>query len=427
MDRSNRSPGPIESLAAIGCIGRTDRFNRSVGPTGWLHWTGLIGRVDRFNRLRREPRPVAQAIPIIDEHREDLAAGPSSARVVCLRQKGRGRKVPCNMADGVSMKPDTLRIAHFKSIRQIETETRRVNVFIGKPNTGKSNILESLGLLSLPYANLNQLVRFETMTHLFHDFDISRPLKVGWAPYDISIAFRDARFMVVCDETRGGSTTRRFSLECGYDGTGTFGGSPLGVKFYKFQVLTKFPAPESDSLLPPHGQNLVAVLVQNKNLKQEIKELLNEFGHRLVLYPHENIMGIQKGVDDADDVVIRMPYQLVSDTLQRMIFHLAAIETNNNSTLVFEEPESHAFPYYTKHLAERIALDARNRYFLATHNPYFLMPLVEKTAADDLAVFVTYYENYETKVKLLTDKEITRVLDLDESVFFNLDKFLVGR
>lgn len=32
-------------------------------------------------------------------------------------------------------------IQNFKSIRHLEFEARRVNVFIGEPNTGKSNFL----------------------------------------------------------------------------------------------------------------------------------------------------------------------------------------------------------------------------------------------------------------------------------------------
>ena len=41
-----------------------------------------------------------------------------------------------------------LTVENFKSIRRLELECRRVNIFIGEPNTGKSNILEALGLLS---------------------------------------------------------------------------------------------------------------------------------------------------------------------------------------------------------------------------------------------------------------------------------------
>ena len=35
------------------------------------------------------------------------------------------------------------------------------------------------------------------------------------------------------------------------------------------------------------------------------------------------------------------------------------METNRNSVIIFEEPETHAFSYHTKFLAERIALDKK--------------------------------------------------------------------
>ena len=43
-------------------------------------------------------------------------------------------------------------IENFKSIKQLEIECRRVNVFIGEPNSGKSNIIEAIvGLPSMCY------------------------------------------------------------------------------------------------------------------------------------------------------------------------------------------------------------------------------------------------------------------------------------
>jgi hypothetical protein len=97
-----------------------------------------------------------------------------------------------------------------------------------------------------------------------------------------------------------------------------------------------------------------------------------------------------------------------------MIFYTVAIDSNKDSTLTFEEPEAHAFPYYTKHLGERIALDEnRNQYFIATHNPYLLTAIWEKSAAGEVAVFATYYRDYETRVKPLTQEDMTRLFEAD--------------
>ena len=54
-----------------------------------------------------------------------------------------------------------------------------------------------------------------------------------------------------------------------------------------------------------------------------------------------------------EGVTISYPYRVISDTLKRLIFHLIALETNSNSSIIFEEPEVHAFPYYTKFFADK--------------------------------------------------------------------------
>jgi hypothetical protein len=38
-------------------------------------------------------------------------------------------------------------IENFKSIKELDLDLKRVNVIIGEPNSGKSNILEAFGLL----------------------------------------------------------------------------------------------------------------------------------------------------------------------------------------------------------------------------------------------------------------------------------------
>ncbi len=54
------------------------------------------------------------------------------------------------------------------------------------------------------------------------------------------------------------------------------------------------------------------------------------------------------------------------------------------------------------------------------------MPLLEKCSPEDVAVFITYYQDYQTKVKPLDKKEIEEITEID--VFSNIDRFLaVGR
>ena len=136
--------------------------------------------------------------------------------------------------------------------------------------------------------------------------------------------------------------------------------------------------------------------------------------------PHENKIKVVKQYEDS---FISHPYHLISDTLQRIVFYLTAILSNKDSMLVFEEPEAHAFPYYTKYLAEIIASD-KNQYFISTHNPYLLLSLLEKTPKDEIGIFITYFEDYQTKIKRLGDEELKEIMDLEIDVFFNIERFM---
>jgi len=71
---------------------------------------------------------------------------------------------------------DNISISNFKSIRNLNIEgLTRINLFIGKPNVGKSNILEAFGMFSLPYLELNpnkkfsSFIRIENQNEIFSD------------------------------------------------------------------------------------------------------------------------------------------------------------------------------------------------------------------------------------------------------------------
>ncbi|MEW6686873.1 MAG: AAA family ATPase [Candidatus Edwardsbacteria bacterium] len=306
-----------------------------------------------------------------------------------------------------------LEVKNFKSLKHLKLDCKRVNVFIGKPNTGKSNILESVGIFSILYKDIAHFIRFENMTNLFYDGDTSEKIQITADDIYGEIKFENGRFI-------GRSRYFDFSFDyTGGSGQKISGESPF--KFYKFGVLHKFPTKDFSFLLPPRGKNLLTILQTNKSLKKAIDDIFYEFGLQMVFEPQEgNIKALKK----VGDELILYPYSLVSDTLQRVVFHLAAIETNKDSIIIFEEPEAHAFPYYTKFLAERIAMNGINQYFISTHNPYFLLSVLEKTPKDEIGIFITYFEDYQTKVRPLSVEEMPEILDLDASVFFNLDRFL---
>lgn len=318
-------------------------------------------------------------------------------------------------------------IEHFKSIRYLRLEARRVNVFIGPPNTGKSNILEALGVFSLPYTNgdLRSLVRCTAADDLFYNHDTEHPIRVRADADEWQLRFNSSGFppfsLTFSTAYRGVRLEYRYGYDARMEG-GTVSAPALDfpICFYRFAPVERFPFNEPAFLRPPAGENMLYLLLTRKSLRERVVEIFREYELRPVLKPQEGRIEVQREVDG---VIIAHPYEVVSETLRRLIFHLVAMETHAGAALIFEEPEAHAFPYHTQHLAERIALDARNQYFLSTHNPYFLLSILEKARREEVAVFLTAWRKGETRVRPLTEEEIEILLDLEASLFFNLDRF----
>ena len=352
----------------------------------------------------------------------------------------------CNMLFEVlvlALQINRLRIRNFKSIKNVMLDCKRINVFIGEPNTGKSNILEAIGLLSYPsrfaVEKLRSFVRFETLIDLFYDRDIGEKIHIQFDGCDFRLSLKEEKFVGELTFPSDFINKRARDLSAFYENTvfvldyeGNFkAGSVIGdsadilnsFKYYQFEKRLDFPDRTTNFLLPPNGKNLLHILLTQKELKMLISSLYKKYGYRLVFKPAEGKMEVQK---EQDDIVISIPYSLSSETLQRITFYLAAIYSNNESIITFEEPEAHAFPYYMKYLAERVGLERKNQYFIVTHNPYFLMSLIEKAPENELAAFGTYFEDYQTKVKLLSSEALEKAFSMGSDFFLNLNRFFEG-
>ena len=315
---------------------------------------------------------------------------------------------------------ENLRIQNFKSIRNLSLKCSRINVFIGEPNTGKSNILEALGMLSFlgHGGSLKDFIRFETMPDIFYNKSLEDPIQISFDQELFTLKFKDGKFHGVLQQ-------KEAILGSDYYGNVTLKLQPKlkAFKFYRFKILKEFVDKPTETFIPPFGSNLLALILTNKIVKSTISDLFSGFGWKLVVKPYEKKIEFQKEIDN---IVVSLPYHSLSDTLQRIIFHLTAILSNKNSVIAFEEPEAHAFPYYTRFLAEQIALDDRgNQYFISTHNPYFLQSIVEKSKMD-ASIFITYLEEGETRVKQFTSKKLEKLLEYDVDVFFNLESLIEG-
>lgn len=317
-----------------------------------------------------------------------------------------------------------LSVSNFKSVRQLDIECKKVNVFIGEPNTGKSNILEALALLCWSGEmehSLSDFIRLELIQNLFYDgllddeIRISLSLLSNEPKRELNVRFKGGQF-----EFLNQANASPFAV-MDYEGKGSRGENftALDIKFFRFKDLAKYDGKEADSLKPPNGSNLFSVVFSSKALRDSMEEFFRKYGLKLLMRQKERVFELVK---QADGPLITYPYVLAPDTLRRIIFYTVAIASNKDSVLVFEEPESNAFPYYTKYLGERIAMDQTNQFFIATHNPYLLSAIIEKARKEDVQVFITYFKDFQTRVKPLTPDQVVELMEADP--FFNLDRFI---
>jgi len=321
------------------------------------------------------------------------------------------------------MTKNILEIRNFKSIKYLQIGCKNINVFIGKPNTGKSNILEAIGLFSLPYGNISDFIRFEKFKNIFHDQDLDR---------DIAVTVDDQFCKINCNlsqvempfDVRAKGTS--FSFHLGFDHNGksqakgpAFGNLPF--KYYRFQQLDSFPKKEFEFLLPPKGENLTAILQGHQNLKEQVEDIFITSGLEMMIDPKENQI---KALKKVERTAVLYPYSMVAESVRKVIFYLLAIETNRQSVLVFDDPASDIYPPYTKYLADRIMADENNQYFIATHNPYLLEGLLKSTKIENVGIFITDLKAGETRVTPLLRDEIDMLMKMNSRVFFNIDKFI---
>jgi len=348
-----------------------------------------------------------------------------------------------------------LDIQNFKSIKHLQMDCKRVNILIGEPNVGKSNILEALSLLGAGYETnykkyLSSFIRYENFNNLFYDKDLTKDIRVTtddfWGllhchnnnmnTYSLAIS-KDSGSKVGIEKTILGEIYTVSKVQdilnenfdnCFYKSILSTGevidkrltNFTFPIRKYDFKTLKEYANKFPIFLLPPFGDNLFAILDGNSKIQEESASFFEKYGLKLRFNTEQNKLEIQKEVGNR---VYIYPYSGIADTLQRIIFYLAAIESNKNSVLLFEEPESHSFPPYVGMLADRIAQDEDNQYFIATHSPY-LLSMIEKIASQDLNVIITYFEDYETKIKILTHDEVREIIDYGIDAFYNLDRFL---
>jgi AAA15 family ATPase/GTPase len=355
----------------------------------------------------------------------------------------------------------TLHIQNFKTIKDLEVKPKRINIIIGKPNVGKSNFLEALSLLGAGYSPIgskfmSEFIRYNKLEDLFYDKVTSDPIIVetnlGLA-YIKHLPFENFAFVLApsikeldkvniendflqkirndfaSKEEKFDSNGHQFPffIHPYINQKGDIGDKNNYVRWFSPVKSYKFKdgiAYNSDRramfLFPPHGQNLYTIIDSSKHKRdgvlKEIADFFKEYKLQFAIRQSDTTFEVQKKVKS---VVYPFAYELIADTLQRMIFNIAAIESNKESILLFEEPEAHSFPPYIKLFAEKIIKSKSNQFFITTHSPFILNTIIENTPLEQVSVFIATYDKFQTKMKELTKSELEEMLNYGNDIFFS--------
>ena len=351
---------------------------------------------------------------------------------------------------------NSVRITNFKSLKDVTlSDCKRINVLIGKPNVGKSNILEAIGLHGLGHcalnsnSNLTQYIRFENTPELFYDgnfneeisvdIDISaanfiegRPIKcrvkyLGSTIENIRVPSLEDKELSIQylgeEENSHSEVLEEIFVDNQFNVTMTNGGRILGIKQYKFPAKFTLSGRSFPYLIPPYGVNLHSVIQSNTILRADLADMLSDYGLQFIIDNSIPSLKVCKKLKElGDDIIFSLPYSSIADTLQRLIFFKAAIASNRVSVLLFEEPEAHCFPPYINHIAREIIDSESNQFFIATHSPYLLDTFLEYER-DDLAIYMADFKYGQTIIKRLTDAELNDVFEYGLDLFFNAELF----
>lgn len=319
-------------------------------------------------------------------------------------------------------------IENFKSIKKLKIDgCKRINLFIGPPNVGKSNILEALSIFSLPFYKYNKskkitsFIRIKHEAQLFKFGDVNNTIsfRSDKLDYNINYSKSDGLNIHIYNNNRSINTTLKVDNYLNLK-QGKYQEANNYIKKYEFNKSVEFEDELFKFLLPPFGKNILKAIEYEEEIKNYLRNVGHEFGLQVVFDIVNDEIKFQKLVSEHE--VFTIPYISIADTLQRFIFHLAAIKSNQNSVILFEEPEAHCYPPYIAEIAQYIIEAETNQFFIATHSPVIVSEFLDD-AFDETSIYIVGYENNQTVVKQLTDAQKMQVLTQGIDLFFNVEYF----
>ena len=330
-----------------------------------------------------------------------------------------------------------IEITNFKSIKHLEiNDCNKINVFIGKPNAGKSNILEALSVFGInndKFFFLRDFVRYKEAADLFYEGNYLRDtasVKVDQFLYSFiysnglqfiksNLVEKKDRIYEIDKKGMGIDKLHKNNIISNIKNPQYF---DFLTKKYIFNKDYRNSAKANISFLNyPFGTNLSQIISLNPKLRNEVNEFFHQNNLKLLIDKGSNELRIFKEYNDG--TVFTLPYEMIADTLQRLIFYKAAIISNNNSILLFEEPEAHCFEPYILEFTNAVKYDENdNQFFIVTHSDYIIKEFLrDEESKENTNIYLVNNVDGETKVKLLDKKKNEDVFEFGMNIFFNFE------
>jgi AAA15 family ATPase/GTPase len=318
-----------------------------------------------------------------------------------------------------------IEIKNFKSLRHQKIEgCKRISVFIGYPNVGKSNILEAISAIQFckrqQIKEIKNFFRFDDAAEIFFEANTKDSSIISYNKTK-SIYLQFVNHLSI--DFLGFEYNPQKSANSFTDVSEV---SNI-INVYKYHFIPKINLDNAISLThldSPFGDNLFFVLRDNKELRVSFNDLLKPYNLQLVIDKTTNTLRLNKKMEG--DSLFLLSYNLIADTLQRLFFYKAAIQTNKDAVLLFEEPEAHMFqPYISKFTADMIGDENNNQFFITTHSPFVLNDLMENLKEDELAVYIVSYkkDTGETIIDKMNEAEIHEAAQFGYDFFLNMKSF----
>ena len=349
---------------------------------------------------------------------------------------------------------EKITIENYKSIDHCSIDNcNEINLLVGPPNSGKSNIIENLCVFtnqfyytpSLLKSKENEKFQVGKLESLQKQFRFSSPFnlfKKNKAEFPLttytSVIFNNdfslKSEIILSDKIIEEHVLRSTSSiyvprhyinkieDLWIDFYHTeFEKIGSKILYYKFKAFEKNYSYEKRQLFPIYGENLGEVIYFNEELKLYIQKELEKIGMSLSIIINDKPPRAQ--LTDKNGVSILFDFYMLADTFQRIVFYKAAILSNKETILLFEEPEAHCYePYMIDFVNDILNSGNDNQYFIVTHSDFILQEFLrdEENRHRTNIYIVKNEPNQGTKVKLI-DKENKDVYNYGMNVFFNFD------